>query len=720
MDITALQREDCVESGQEEEAEHPKVEKEEKQSPDVRKPLTEAKAEGNAGQVNAVGLRKRFWCVGHKFALKKKQSEKAEALKQEESNSSKILEEDANIEEVKDVKTLQDLEENGMGAESMTDLPLVKVSGEVPDVPGAVGTTRPTEEVILQTDLRTELSTRPPQDVEFPLKIFTHGILSGFGMKVVSTQPVEEKSFERVLLAVEDEPRESEESAELPRGSEKSIETMVEIQKEEGAISGVIPQTAELPEERLYEDEIKEEIAIEANGSQTVLEQGEDALVAEISSTEYEDDDDEEESNSEEESPVMSFEAELFSSLEKKLHNLFIGNCRKRFPTKKQANKEDEIQSAGDGEPISEELQSPEKSTEGSAEWSVQMEDAAETDEDANVLVNEERKNNGKLPWSLLKKLFTPKKQVRRSSESDGEGPNLIFNKEEEEQKPSEANQETELDKKKPTKKIHSSVSWETLLCLRSAKKSAITEAQELASKHEIEGSSKVYSDAPPEEQKEINDKGVPMLSGELPENDETSKDYKRVLTTETVLQEVVENVSLMLDALLVTTADEQQESTTLPVIPQILDPSTKEDKTVLLARKNTDAIAICRHLQSNNFELVEEVQLRTAESAVTKNNKENSELTQIVDDVPETEIKGLHEVAPAQGALEEEELARLFETLHTEDITKHEANEELVFGQSAQTTEVSITAGEKHEKPEDIKESTDLDAPIIDIKSDF
>lgn len=675
MDITASQMEDCVESGQEEEAEHRKIEKEEKKSPDVRKSLTKAKAEGKAGQAEAGGLRKRLWFVGHKFALKKKRSEKADALKQEESNRSKILAEHANI-EVKDVKTLQELEENGMGAESMTDLPLVKVTREVPDVPGAVGTRRPAEEVILQADLRTE-------------------------------------------LAAEDEIRDSEESAELPRGSEKSMGTVVEIQKEEGAISGVIPQTAELHEERLYEDKIKEEISIEAYGSQTVLEEGEDAVVAEISSTEYEDDV-EEESNSEEESPVMSFEAELLSSLEKKLHNLFIGNCMKRFPTKKQASKEDEIQSAGDGELISEELQSPEKSIEGSVEWSVQMEDAAETDEDANDLVNEERKNNEKLPWSSLKKLITPKKRVRRSSESNSEGPNLIFNKEEEEQKPSEANQETKLDKKKPTKKIHSSVSWETLLCLRSTKKSTKTEAQELGSEHEIEGSSEVYSDAPPEEQKEINDKAVPMFSGELPESDETSKDSKVVLTTEMVLQEVEENVSLTLDALLVTTADEQQESTTLPVIPQILDPSTREDETGLFAHKNTDSIAICRHLGSNNFELVEEVQLRTAQSAVTKNNKENSDFTLIVVDVPENEMKGLHEVVPAQGALEEEVLARHFETLDTEDIPKHEAIEQLVLGQSAQTTEVSIGAGGKCEKPEDIKESINLDAPTIDVKSDF
>ncbi|KAG5857267.1 hypothetical protein ANANG_G00017600 [Anguilla anguilla] len=122
---------------------------------------------------------------------------------------------------------------------------------------------------------------------------------------------------------------------------------------------------------------------------------------------------------------------------------------------------------------------SPEESTEYVNGDPLQAE--AEADK---VSSDEERKRDGIQPWASFKKLMTPKKRAKMSSESEDEAAekpktatlssvnNSVFTEQQEEQKPSEE-KKVELSTEEPPRKKESSMSWEALLCRGSAKKRA-------------------------------------------------------------------------------------------------------------------------------------------------------------------------------------------------------------------------------------------------------
>ncbi|XP_028858002.1 A-kinase anchor protein 12b isoform X2 [Denticeps clupeoides] len=213
-------------------------------------------------------------------------------------------------------------------------------------------------------------------------------------------------------------------------------------------------------------------------------------------------------------------ESELVSSQEKAkvqgspLKKLFTGAGLKKLSSKKQkGKKEAETKLTESGEAACEQIQSSTESAEGqrpdsspsSPEESgehvlgeVPSADASPEAEAEASTSDGERKKDGILPWASFKKLVTPKKRVKRPSESEDESAPVDKNKsatlsstesavsaeKTEEPKPSDEKPEEpkaseqkveklESSTEEPKKKMDTSVSWEALICVGSSKKRA-------------------------------------------------------------------------------------------------------------------------------------------------------------------------------------------------------------------------------------------------------
>nr|XP_030123873.3 A-kinase anchor protein 12 isoform X1 [Taeniopygia guttata] len=198
-------------------------------------------------------------------------------------------------------------------------------------------------------------------------------------------------------------------------------------------------------------------------------------------------------------------EAELLSSQEKTklqgspLKKLFTGTGLKKLSGKKQKGKREESKSGEQGEPIQHLSDSPDSPEEQKGESSASspeemseipsLEKSADgmqvTESEDATIPDVERKREAVTPWASFKKMVTPKKRVRRPSESDKEeemdktksvavsATENVVDENQGEIQENGIDQKPEKITEEPKRKVDASVSWETFICVGSSKKRA-------------------------------------------------------------------------------------------------------------------------------------------------------------------------------------------------------------------------------------------------------
>uniref|UniRef100_A0A803XQ77 A-kinase anchoring protein 12 n=1 Tax=Meleagris gallopavo TaxID=9103 RepID=A0A803XQ77_MELGA len=198
-------------------------------------------------------------------------------------------------------------------------------------------------------------------------------------------------------------------------------------------------------------------------------------------------------------------EAELLSSQEKAklqgspLKKLFTGTGLKKLSGKKHKGKREESKLGEQGELTQHLSDSPDSPEEQKAESSASSPeelneipsleksvDGTQVSESEDAAVSDvERKRESVTPWASFKKMVTPKKRVRRPSESDKEeevdktksiATSVTENAAEESQvelKENGMDQKPEKVTEEPKRKVDTSVSWEAFICVGSSKKRA-------------------------------------------------------------------------------------------------------------------------------------------------------------------------------------------------------------------------------------------------------
>ncbi|XP_074752659.1 A-kinase anchor protein 12 isoform X2 [Athene noctua] len=198
-------------------------------------------------------------------------------------------------------------------------------------------------------------------------------------------------------------------------------------------------------------------------------------------------------------------EVELLSSQEKNklqgspLKKLFTGTGLKKLSGKKHKVKREESKLGEHGEPIQHLSDSPdspeEQKGESSASSPEEMNeipslekcvDGMQVTENEDAAISDvERKRESVTPWASFKKMVTPKKRVRRPSESDKEeeidktksvaasATENTMDENQGELKENGMDQKPEKTTEEPKKKVDTSVSWEAFICVGSSKKRA-------------------------------------------------------------------------------------------------------------------------------------------------------------------------------------------------------------------------------------------------------
>ncbi|XP_033998361.1 A-kinase anchor protein 12b isoform X1 [Trematomus bernacchii] len=450
-------------------------EKVEKESPDANdiSAVEEKAAEEKPGDANEVGFKKIFRFVGFKFTLKKDKSEEKDPVK--------LLTVKDKTEEVSgtDEPTKEQEEEKNPTEEKEADTDVSTAEAEVikddqaesSDAPAEGTAAEATDEAIKEgaAEKEGEVTLSPFR------KLFSTGLFSNLRKKASVKKTKEEEDKEAAVE--EEEATKTEETADAVEEKEEKDEAKQETNEEAA------------PEEE--KTETSPEATDETNAAETTddTKQDEEKAEAEVTS-----------------------EAELLSSQEKvksqgsPLKKLFTGAGLKKLSTKKQrAKREAEKKLTESGEQAGEPLQSSTESGEApktdsgptSPEESVevtQIESSQETD--GEVASDGEKKKDGIIAWSSFKKLVTPKKLVKRSSESEdeatGEKPaksatlsssesaplaDTSVEEEAQEDKPTEEEPKTENTEKlvssteEPKRKMDTSVSWEALMCMGGPKK---------------------------------------------------------------------------------------------------------------------------------------------------------------------------------------------------------------------------------------------------------
>ncbi|NXS66018.1 AKA12 protein, partial [Pandion haliaetus] len=198
-------------------------------------------------------------------------------------------------------------------------------------------------------------------------------------------------------------------------------------------------------------------------------------------------------------------EAELLSSQEKTklqgspLKKLFTGTGLKKLSGKKHKSKREESKLGEQGEPIQHLSDSPdspdEQKGESSASSPEEMNeipsleksvDGMQVTENEDAAISDvERKRESVTPWASFKKMVTPKKRVRRPSESDKEeeidktknvavsATEKAVDENQGELKENGMDQKPDKTMEEPKRKVDTSVSWEAFICVGSSKKRA-------------------------------------------------------------------------------------------------------------------------------------------------------------------------------------------------------------------------------------------------------
>ncbi|XP_063164829.1 A-kinase anchor protein 12 [Candoia aspera] len=197
----------------------------------------------------------------------------------------------------------------------------------------------------------------------------------------------------------------------------------------------------------------------------------------------------------------ITSEVELVSSQEKAkmqgspLKKLFTGTGLKKLSGKKHKGKKEEArlgEAAEQIQQLSDSAESPDDPrAESSASSPEEITESVEKASDAAQIPEAEegsssdveKKRESVTPWASFKKMVTPKKRVRRLSESDREeeldktksatlsSTESAPNDEQEDIKDNDEEQKIEKSADEPKRKVDTSVSWEALICVGSSKK---------------------------------------------------------------------------------------------------------------------------------------------------------------------------------------------------------------------------------------------------------
>ncbi|KAM4633805.1 A-kinase anchor protein 12b [Polymixia lowei] len=497
-------------------------EKVEKESPDANdiSAVEEKAAEEKPGEANEVGFKKIFRFVGFKFTLKKDKNEEQDPVKL-------LTVKDKEGKEAGGADTADDAKEEAATAEEQVTAE--EQAGETKadatkDTEGAEATEVPVEDIAAEAvdeeakeeGAEKESETSPPSQeaTQSPFrKLFTGGLFSNLRKK---SSIKKSKEGEETEAAAEEEPAETAETAETVETVETAetaeMEETAEAVGEEGEIVEVEQEPKEEPQ-AMTPEEVKSEATPEVEVAVEVPDPASDTTGEPKPAEEKA-----EATAEDEKAPTeVTTEAELLSSQEKAkaqgspLKKLFTGAGLKKLSTKKQKSKKDvEAKLTESGDQAAEQLQSSTESAEGqkpdsgasspedSGEHALEVEISTEQSQETEgeVTSDGEKKKEGIIAWSSFKKLVTPKKRVKRASESDdeatGEKPvksatlssteSAVFEEkctEEEavEDKPTEEEPKTENTEKlmssteEPKKKMDTSVSWEALMCMGGPKK---------------------------------------------------------------------------------------------------------------------------------------------------------------------------------------------------------------------------------------------------------
>ncbi|KAJ0060808.1 hypothetical protein NL108_001649 [Boleophthalmus pectinirostris] len=483
-----------------------KVEKESADANDISV-VEEKAAEEKSGEANEVGFKKIFRFVGFKFTLKKDKSEEKDpvkllTIKDKEDDTvvdEAVKEEEATVEEKSTV------EEKEADTAVETEVSKEAEKSENTEVETKPAEVEAAEEAPKEEKTEKEEETAPTQEVISPFrKIFGGGLFSNLRKKASIKKTKDEEEVK------EETPKEEETAA---AGEEEKAETKEDALEEESKSEAKEEVTVTSEEVKTEEEAVTEEVkevAAEEPKPEAATDTTAEAPAPETDTTD--------EAKPDEEKAVLevSSEAELLSSQEKAkphgspLKKLFTGAGLKKLSTKKQKTKKDvETKNTESGEQA-EQLQSSTESAEAAKAESgpsspeesgehvvtaeaTEKESSQETD--GEVTSDGEKKKEGIIAWSSFKKLVTPKRRVKRPSESDDEGTtekpaksatlsstesatlaDKSGEEETKEEKTTEEEPKTEATEKltsstEEKKKMDTSVSWEALMCMGGPKK---------------------------------------------------------------------------------------------------------------------------------------------------------------------------------------------------------------------------------------------------------
>ncbi|XP_077592670.1 A-kinase anchor protein 12b isoform X2 [Stigmatopora nigra] len=455
-----------------------KVEKESPEANDVT-PVEEKATDEKPDETGEVGFKKIFRFGGFKFTLKKDKSEEKDPVKL-------LTVKDKDGEAVDGSEETAAESENGVVEEKVeTQAAETQEAAKDSDQNGETANdvvAESTDEAVKDEVSEKEAeSSPPPQEAALSpfRKLFSTGLFSNLRKKssIKRTKEEEEKEAAGQGQAAKTEDGGDKTEAEPDSKEDATVSQEKEKSQEES------PASAEEPKPEPTSDS-------EATTDETKTEE-------------------------EEKSPVeVTSDSELVSSQEKAksqgspLKKLFNGTgLKKRSSKSKKAKKDTEAKLTESGEQ-SAELQSSTESAEAAkaesgasspekpGERPAEAEGAQAEDAEGEVVSDGEKKKEGVVVWSSFKKLVTPKKRVKRPSESDDEvngdkaaksatlsssesapladGSVEEETKEAKEEKPCEGENAQEKllsSTEEPKKKMDTSVSWEALMCMGGPKK---------------------------------------------------------------------------------------------------------------------------------------------------------------------------------------------------------------------------------------------------------
>uniref|UniRef100_A0A8C6UA42 A kinase (PRKA) anchor protein 12b n=1 Tax=Neogobius melanostomus TaxID=47308 RepID=A0A8C6UA42_9GOBI len=486
-----------------------KVEKEPSDANEIS-PVEEKAAEEKPEDANEVGFKKIFRFVGFKFTLKKDKSEEKDPVKLltiKDKDGDAVVDEAVKEEEVATVEEKSTVEEKE--ADTTADAEVSKDSKKTENTEGEIEPAggEAAEEAPKEEKTEKEEESTPAQEVISPFrKIFSGGLFSNLRKKASIKKTKEEEEVKEETPKAEDTEAADE---------EVEAETKEEASEEE-AKSEVKEEAAPTSDEVKLKDEATTDEAMETTPEEVTSEvAAEDEVTPEASAPET-DTTDEPKQDEEKTAMEVSSEAELLSSQEKvkphgsPLKKLFTGAGLKKLSTKKQKAKKDAETKQTESVEQAEQLQSstesaeapkaesgpssPEESGEHVITGEVTEKESSQETE-GEVTSDGEKKKEGIIAWSSFKKLVTPKRRVKRPSESDDEttaekptksatlssteSATLADKSGEEETKEEKVIEEepkTEATEKlssstEEKKKMDTSVSWEALMCMGGPKK---------------------------------------------------------------------------------------------------------------------------------------------------------------------------------------------------------------------------------------------------------